>query len=68
MECPPAKNCFTTSKPNWIANGRTPIELQTENLPPTKSQNPNTFAGSIPNYPVLAKFVEHAQMCFMAIS
>lgn len=43
IECPPAKNYLTTSNPNWIDKGRTPMALQTENLPPTKSQNPNTF-------------------------
>ncbi len=67
IECPPAKNSLITSKPNWIDKGKTPIELQTENRPPTKSQKPKTLSESIPNYPVFAKLVEHAHMCFLAI-
>jgi len=50
-----------------MLKGRTPMALQTENLPPTKSQNPNTFSLSIPNFSVAAKFVEQAQMCLLAI-
>ena len=68
MECPPAKNYFTTLEPNWSERGKTPIALQTENLPPTKSQNPKTFYGAIPNYPVSLRLVEHAHMCLLIIS
>lgn len=44
------------------------MALQTENLPPTKSQKPNTFAGFIPNFDVSAIFVEQAHICLYAIS
>lgn len=43
------------------------MALQTENLPPTKSQNPKTFYGAIPNCPVNFRFVEHAQICCLTI-
>jgi hypothetical protein len=39
-----------------------PIALQTENLPPTKSQNPNTLFSFIPNLDVNGIFVEQAQI------
>lgn len=67
MECPPSKNLLTASYPKWIDSGTTPMALQTENLPPTKSQKPNTFFSFIPNLDVSAIFVEQAQMCFSAI-
>ena len=59
---------MTVENPYWRLNGRTPIALQTENLPPTKSQNPNTLFGLIPNLLVSLRFVEHAQTCLSTIS
>lgn len=44
------------------------MALHTENLPPTKSQNPKTFFSLIPNLDVNGMFVEQAQMCFSAIN
>ncbi len=38
------------------------MALQTENLPPTKSQNPKTLLASIPNSDVSFKLVEQAQI------
>lgn len=67
IEWPPARKVYIVSEPKWMLKGRTPMALQTENLPPTKSQNPNTFSLSIPNFSVAAKFVEQAQMCLLAI-
>lgn len=43
------------------------MALQTENLPPTKSQKPKTLLESIPNFSVSCRFVEHAQICDLAI-
>ncbi len=65
IEWPPAKNYDIASYPKWTAKGKTPIELHTENLPPTKSQNAKTFLSSIPNYPVSVKLVEQAQTCLL---
>jgi hypothetical protein len=50
-----------------MARGTTPIALHTENLPPTKSQNPKTFLTLIPNFEVYGMFVEQAQICFSAM-
>jgi uncharacterized membrane protein YjfL (UPF0719 family) len=43
------------------------MALHTENLPPTKSQNPNTFLSLMPNLEVSGMLVEQAQICFSAI-
>jgi hypothetical protein len=43
------------------------MALQTENLPPTKSQKPKTLLLFIPNFDVSGILVEQAQMCFSAI-
>lgn len=43
------------------------MALQTENLPPTKSQKPKTFSLLIPNFSVSVKLVEQAQICLAAI-
>lgn len=43
------------------------MALQTENLPPTKSQNPKTFLSFIPNLEVSGMLVEQALICFYAI-
>ena len=67
IECPPARKVFIVSKPKVIERGRTPIALHTENLPPTKSQNPKTFSASIPNSFVRARAVEAAQKCLEAM-
>lgn len=67
MECPPARKAYIVSEPKWILRGKTPMALQTENLPPTKSQKPNTFSLLIPNLSVSVKLVEQAQMCLPAI-
>lgn len=45
-----------------------PIALHTENLPPTKSQNPNTLFSSIPNFEVYGMLVEQAQICDFVMS
>ena len=68
IELPPLKNYFMASNPYCKLRGKTPIALQTENLPPTKSQNPNTFWGFTPNFPVSARLVEHAQTCLSTIN
>ena len=39
------------------------MALHTENLPPTKSQNPNTFLSAIPNLEVSGILVEQAHIC-----
>jgi hypothetical protein len=43
------------------------MALQTENLPPTKSQKPKTFFSFMPNFEVSTRLVEQAQMCRSAI-
>lgn len=53
-------NWLTKSYPYWIAKGNTPIALHTENLPPTKSQNPNTLSSEIPKALVAGILVEQA--------
>ena len=48
------------SNPKWIDKGKIPIAELTENLPPTQSQNPNTF--EIPKFEVSFKFVLQAHI------
>jgi hypothetical protein len=43
-------------------NGNTPIAEQTLYLPPTQSQNPNTFSEEIPNLDVASKLVLQAHI------
>ena len=67
MECPPERNYFMVSNPKVIDRGSIPIALQTENLPPTKSQNPNTFSDAMPNSFVSGRAVDAAMKCLEAI-
>merc|ERR1719188_2763546 len=60
---PPSRNCSTTPKPYCRDKGRTPTALQQEKRPPTQSQNPKTFAGSMPKAAVLSNAVEQAATC-----
>ena len=60
MSLAPFKKFYITSKPKWIDKGNIPIAEVTENLPPTQSQNPNTFV--IPKFEVSFKLVLHAHI------
>ena len=60
MSWAPFKNYSIVSNPKWIDNGKIPMAEQTENLPPTQSQNPKTLV--IPKFDVSFKFVLHAHI------
>lgn len=61
MFLPPSKNLLATANPYYNDKGTIPIAHQTENLPPTKSQNSKTLSLLIPNSSVAFKLVEQAQ-------
>ena len=46
-----------------MESGSIPIVLETENLPPTQSQNLNTFSSAIPNIFVPYKLQLEAIIC-----
>lgn len=56
----PFKNYCIVSNPKWMDNGKIPIADDTENLPPTQSQNPKTLV--IPNLVVSYKLVLQAHI------
>ena len=55
MACAPSRNSRMIGKPYWSDRGSTPTALCTLNRPPTQSQKPKTFAGSIPKAAVASK-------------
>ncbi len=60
--CIPARNSANRTGPIAHITDR-PIAEPTEYRPPTQSQNPNMFAGSIPNSATLVALVDTATKC-----
>ena len=64
IELAPARNWLVTSQPYCSVSGSMPTALQTLKRPPTQSQKPKAFSGSMPNSFTSLRLVDTATMCF----